>query len=74
MVRCKFMLVEVRSHHWTSNAKTLVFSPQYDTSVPEDQRFAKATPSGRFEMQVDNPLALEQFELGKNYYFDATPA
>lgn len=24
-------------------------------------------------MTVDNPAALEQFELGQAYYFDATP-
>lgn len=72
MVRCKFELSEIRSHAGYS-AKTLVFAPRYDTSIPEDQRFYKATPSGRFEMLVDNPAALEEFKLGDSYYFDATP-
>jgi hypothetical protein len=45
----------------------------YDTSIPEDQRFQQATPSGSFEQLVDNPAALEQFELGKSYYVDFTP-
>jgi hypothetical protein len=74
MVRAKFMLVEVTENHWNRNSKQLVFSPQYDTSIPEDQRFAQATPAGRFEMQVDNPAALAQLEIGKQYYFDITPA
>jgi len=27
-----------------------------------------------FEMMCTNPSALAQFELGKQYYFDITPA
>jgi hypothetical protein len=74
MVRAKFMLTEVTEGYWNRNSKRLVFSPQYDTSIPEDLRFATATPSGRFEMQVDNPAALAQLELGKTYYFDISEA
>ena len=74
MVRGKFQLIEVRSHSYTPSAKTLVFSTVYDTSTPENARFTKATPSGRLEMTVDNPAALEAFELGKFYYADFTPA
>lgn len=46
---------------------------QYDESIPEDQRFQKATPTGRMEMQIDNPAALEQFVPGKTFYLDFTP-
>ena len=74
MVRAKFMLLEVRQHSYTQHGRTLVFGPQYDASIPEDQRFAQATPSGHFEMFVDNPAALQQLELGKQYYFDISPA
>lgn len=73
-VRAKFRLDTVSSHSWHANARTLTFSAQYDTSIPEDQRFQEATPSGTFEMLCTNPKALEQFELGKAYYFDITPA
>ena len=72
-VRAKFRLQSIKENAGYS-AKTLEFCPQYDTSIPEDQRFAKATPSGRFEMTVDNPAALEQLKLGDEYYFDITPA
>lgn len=71
-VRAKFTLTAITSHAY--GGKTLRFQPVYDQSIPEDQRFQKATPSGQFDMTVDNPVALEQFELGKAYYFDATPA
>lgn len=74
-VRAKFRLDTISQHNWsTANARTLKFSAQYDTSIPEDQRFQEATPNGTFEMLCTNPAANAQFELGKSYYFDITPA
>ena len=73
MVRAKFQLQEVRHNHYGSG-KTLVFRPMYDNSIPEDRRFAKATPSGEFTMYVDNEAALNQLHLGERYYFDITEA
>lgn len=58
----------------TTGGRTLVFSAAYDDGTPENQRFSKATPSGSIEMLVDNPEALKQFEIGKSYYLDFTPA
>lgn len=52
---------------------TVVLVPDYSAS-PEDQQFAKATPSGRIEMVVDNPGAREFFRAGKTYYVDFTEA
>jgi hypothetical protein len=71
MVRCKFQLAEV--HHFAHGTQKFVFRPNYDTSIPEDQRFAKASPSGEFNIFVDNPKAQEQFKVGEFYYFDASP-
>jgi hypothetical protein len=73
-VRAKFKLVEMTHMDYSPDAKRLKFNAEYDTSIPEDQRFQKATPWGQFEMQCDNPAANAQFELGKTYYFDITPA
>jgi hypothetical protein len=73
-VRAKFVLHSITNHHWSAGSKTLHFSAQYDTTIPEDQRFQEATPSGSFEMLCNNPAALAQFELGKAYYFDVSPA
>lgn len=73
-IRAKMVLSSITSHSWSKDSKTLKFTTQYDQSIPEDQRFQKATPSGFIEMQVDNPAALEQFELGKGYYVDFTPS
>ena len=73
MVRAKFQLQEIRNFHWSTSSKRYIFAPQYDQTIPEDQRFAKATPSGSFEMVVDNPAAQAQFTLGQFYYFDISP-
>lgn len=76
-VRAKFQLQEIRQHAGAGAKalvlKTLVFRPQYDNTIPEDRRFAKASPSGEFTIWVDNPAALEQFELGAHYYIDFNP-
>lgn len=71
-VRAKMQLRSVTEEAW--GGKTLKFGCQYDTSIPEDQRFQKATPSGEASFQIDNPAAVEQFKLGDYYYADFTPA
>jgi hypothetical protein len=72
-IRCKFQLSSITESAWSPTSKQLKFTTQYDQTIPEDQRFAKATPTGTFEMTVDNPAALEQLKLGDSYYFDLTP-
>lgn len=72
MVRAKFCLTAV-TQYGNHAGKKLIFTAQYDNSIEEDRRFAKATPNGSFEMFVDNPAALAFFEIGKYYYFDASP-
>lgn len=36
----------------------------------ENASFTKATPWGEILMGIDNPTALEQFQVGKYYYVD----
>jgi hypothetical protein len=38
----------------------------------ENKTFWKYTPSGKVEMQIDNPEAFKMFEVGKEYYVDFT--
>jgi hypothetical protein len=73
-VRAKFQVTEKTQYAWNKNSVRIKLTPQYDQTIPEDQRFAQATPSGEFWMQVDNPAAAEALELGKTYYIDLTPA
>ena len=52
--------------------KKVFFSCQYDPTIPEDQKFQKATPSGQVEMFIDNPAAVAQLVIGADYYVDFT--
>ncbi len=71
-VRAKLKLAAITDHAGWSG-KTLKFYAEYDGTIPEDQRFQKATPNASAEFTVDNPAALDQFKLGGFYYVDFTP-
>jgi hypothetical protein len=54
---------------------TVFFHTVYSEDIQsENGRFTKATPWGELRMNVDNPDAGIQFETGKSYYLDFTPA
>lgn len=72
MVRAKMKVVAHTLRAGFSTSTTVRLETQYDPTIPEDQRFCKATPSGHIEMWVDNPPALEQLALGKTFYVDFT--
>jgi hypothetical protein len=78
MVRAKFTVSQIRQHYWNNGKEVIagstevVLAPQYDTSIPEDQRFAKATPSGEIRMLIDNPAAVEYLKPGEAFYVDFT--
>jgi hypothetical protein len=72
-VRAKFMLQE-RHQLFFSDGLKYVFRPVYDQHISEDRRFTQYSPNGEFTIVVDNPLVHPQWELGKQYYFDITPA
>ena len=56
--------------------RTIVMSPIYGNGDPnhENTKFWNASPSGKIELGTINPAAWRQFELGKEYYIDFTPA
>lgn len=70
-IRCKMRLEDVVRNAW--GGRKAFFSCQYDSSIPEDQRFQKATPSGSAEFVIDNPKASEQLVIGEYYYLDLHP-
>jgi hypothetical protein len=78
MVRAKFMVTRVQQHYYGSHngpvkgSVDVFLTPQYDTSIPEDQRYAKATPSGEIRLQIDNPAASEYLTPGEQFYVDFT--
>jgi hypothetical protein len=60
----------------TVEMRTVVMSPVYGNGDPnhENTKFWNASPAGRLELGTVNPEAWKQFELGKEYYIDFTPA
>lgn len=40
----------------------------------ENKEWSRWTPSGQLRMTITNPQALDQFEVGKDYYLDISPA
>lgn len=76
MVRAKFRVTSLVTTEFgphSTPSKRIVLEPQYDQKLAEDVSFSKATPSGRIEMQIDNPVALERLTVGKTFYVDFTP-
>ena len=72
MVRGKFTVSEITTYQYGS--KKITLQALYDPNLPEDQKYAKATPSGTITMQVDNPPAADYLEIGKAFYVDFTRA
>jgi hypothetical protein len=73
MVRAKFRVMSVAQDVYQSAARTIKLAPHYDDAIPEDQRFAQATPTGELTMYVNNPRAVAELELGKYFYLDFVP-
>lgn len=57
----------------TVEACDLNFMAVYNGS-PENKKFWEATPAGSLTLSTVNRAAWEQFEEGKEYYLDITPA
>lgn len=72
MIRAKMHVQAVVPNGW-GGVKAL-FQAMYDNTIPEDQRFQKATPSASADFTIDNPAAFEQLVPGGSYYFDIHPA
>jgi len=62
IILAKFQLQQIEDKHFCyghpgspRKVTTFIFIPNYNPEDPEDQRFAKASPTGEFKIQVDNP-------------------
>lgn len=85
MVRCKFSCVSNQPMTEGSEVMVVCFvavnrgdaaGPE-DPSNPysaEDSVFGRYTPFARVELGIRNRAASDQFEVGKSYYADFTPA
>ena len=74
MTRAKFYVNQIiRTSGW--NGATIKLQPVYSNDPQhENKKFWEATPSGSIELNINNPDAVEEFELGKEYFVDFTPA
>jgi hypothetical protein len=70
MVRAKFKCTEKKQ---TTDGFVVSFQPVTHGSQENDE-FFKWTPFGKLEMGILNVQAVEQFEVGKEYYLDFAPA
>ena len=56
-----------------SEGATIHLSP-VSTGSEENESFYKYTPAGNMELTTVDYNAVKQFEVGKSYYLDFTPA
>jgi hypothetical protein len=56
----------------SSGGEKVELYTQYDKDIPEEARFAEASPSGSFSVYVKNTAVHGFFVPGKKYYFDVT--
>jgi hypothetical protein len=66
-IRSKFTVTSVEEFSY--GGKRAKLNAQY-SNTPEDNQFAKATPSGQIEITVDNPLTKDYLKPGKSFYVD----
>lgn len=76
-VRAKFKVISITTQaHWQKDKGhigTVKLQPVTGDS-PENAQFYAATPSGQIELGTINKEALAQFEIGREFYVDFTPA
>lgn len=69
-VKAKFRVVSITDHG--NDIKQVKF----DAAVAgeENKDWSKWTPAGQIDMQITNPAAHSQFEVGKSYFLTFEPA
>lgn len=70
MIKAKMKVESVKHTEW-SEFTTL--RCEY-SNTPEDNSFAKATPTGMMELQIDNPAVKGMLKPGKKVFITITDA
>ncbi len=72
VVRCKFKVDVV--HSYADGGEGLQASPVYPSAEhPENAVFSKWTPSGKFEVLINNPDCIGVLKPGQSFYLDIVP-
>lgn len=72
MIRAKFTCQQNNLNHETQTATVILTPVTANPPNEENLTFWQATPAGEITLQIDNPLAVERFILGREYYVDFT--
>ena len=69
-VQAKFWVTGINHHAYQAGqsdnqSATVELSPVFGEGV--NAQWSKNTPSGKIEMLITNPVAVDQFELGSEY-------
>lgn len=73
MVRAKFRVANKSEPDAEGGVANISFTPVCDGSE-ENKSFFRSTPCGSINIGTINADAAKQFEVGKDYYVDFTPA
>lgn len=71
MVRAKFVVDKISKTRFGSHE--VILAP-VSSGSEENKQFFKWTPGGQISLNVVSDEAVGQFEVGKEYYVDFTPA
>lgn len=73
--RIKFKITESTDYFFSPATKRIVLTPVADPDTPLKDRFASASVgAASLTVFCDNPAALSALTLGREFYFDITPA
>lgn len=70
-IRAKFIVESITE---TAYSRTVKMRAVMAGDGKGNESWSQATPSGELTMVVTNPAAYSQFEVGKPYFLDFTPA
>ena len=76
MVRAKFVVENIEKYgdKEDSGGRVILHAVYDDNPDSENGKFFQYTPAGQIDLSTVNPSALEQFEVGQEYYVDFTVA
>ena len=77
MVRCKMKVTEIidrSSSYAPGNVQESHSVKLQAVTDSENKSWAKYTPSGSVELQINNPEAFSHFKIGETFFLDFTPA
>lgn len=78
-VRAKFFVKSIQAMHNgnpdADQCSEVKLTPVYGSDADDpNASWSKYTPSGEISMMITNPAAVDQFELGSEYFVDFTKA